>query len=144
MLTLITLRSERVKGAGEQRKHKQQTNLPQHKIQPPIRIGGHHLTSWSQHGIDTYSVRLITSRCAGDQVDGGLGVVVVMRSDCPVVHGPQALVRVLVCLNDEIHAITEKQRLQTGSEQKKTTPKNNYGLVSDAVLHTGQNYLQLP
>ena len=70
------------------------------------------LTSWQEHGVDADAVELVAACGAGDQMDWGLGVVVIFLSHCPVKNRPQALIGVLVSLDDDVHAVLEKQTLQ--------------------------------
>ena len=69
-------------------------------------------TSWSQHCSHAYSITLVTAGRARYQVDWGLGIGVVMSRHGIVEDWPEALVRVLMRFNDQIHTVLEKQRLE--------------------------------
>lgn len=82
-------------------------------------------TSRSQHWIHAYSKSLVTASRAGNQVDWGLGIDVVMSRYCIVVDWPEALIWVLMRFNDQIHTILKKQRFEAG-EDKNRKASHNY------------------
>lgn len=50
-------------------------------------------------------------------MDWGLGIGVVMSRHCIVEDWPEALVRVLMRFNDQIHTVLEKQRLEARDDK---------------------------
>ena len=67
---------------------------------------------------------LVTASRTGYHVDWGLGIGVVMSSYCIVEDWPEALVRVLMRFNDQVHTVLEKQRLEAGEDTNKVASSN--------------------
>ena len=76
-------------------------------------------TFWSEHWVHAYSVELVTAGRARYEVDWCLGIVVVMSRHCIIKHWPEAFVRVLMRLNNDVYTILEKQRFQARENKDK-------------------------
>jgi len=63
-------------------------------------------------------------------VDWSLGIDVVVSRHCIVEDWPEALIRVFMRFNDQIHTILEKQRFEATDDTKKTQVKITNELFS--------------
>ena len=100
----------------------QRTNPPQINcwaINPhPIRWKKLH-TSWSQHWVHAYSILLVTPGRARYQVNWCLGIVVVMSRDCVIEDWPEAFIRVLMRLNNDVYTVLKEQRFEAAEEENR-------------------------
>ena len=69
-------------------------------------------TPGPKHWVQAYPQNLVAAGRARYQVDWRLGIVVAMIRHCAIEYWPEAFIRMLMRLNNDIHSVLEKQRFK--------------------------------
>lgn len=69
-------------------------------------------TPGPKHWVQAYPQNLVAAGRARYQVDWRLGIVVAIIRYCAIEYWPEAFIRMLMRLNNDIHSVLEKQRFK--------------------------------